>query len=175
MELKLTYYGNPILRRKCDAVQKITKEIKELALAMIEKMKVANGIGLAAPQVNHPLRLFVTCVPIQQDDESWEPGTPRIFINPRIVSTSDEIISQSEGCLSIPDVYGEVERPFEVTVEATDLEGNTFCETFSDLEARCILHENDHINGKLFVDRMDKRDRKKLDPLLREVKKKYHD
>lgn len=173
MKLKLAYYGNPILRQKAEPVEKITDETRELISKMFEMMDIENGIGLAAPQVNLSLRIFIMQVPIQNEDESWEPGVKRVFINPTILSFSDECDIREEGCLSIPKLVGEVIRPIEVTVEALDQDGKKFTDTFYELEARCILHENDHINGKLFIDRMDKNDRKKLEKALRDIKSKY--
>lgn len=173
MKLKLTYYGNPILRKNCAPVEAVTDEIRELANEMLKAMEIENGIGLAAPQVGIDMRLFVTCTPVLQEDDEWAPGTPRVFINPRIVSISEETDLREEGCLSLPGVYGMIERPIQVTVESTDLDGKTVNATYEGLEARCILHENDHINGKLFIDRMDKKARKLLDKELRALKKKY--
>jgi peptide deformylase len=79
----------------------------------------------------------------------------------------------SEGCLSIPKLHGNVIRPWRITVQATDLEGNDFVEDFEGLQARCIMHENDHINGVLYIDRMTPASRKEFEPVLREIKKKY--
>jgi peptide deformylase len=171
MKLKLAYYGEPILRQKALPVEKITQEILDLIEAMFQTMSIEDGIGLAAPQVHHSLRLFITHVPIQNEDESWDQGIKRVFINPTILSFSEDTDIHEEACLSIPGVSGDVERPTELTVEALDENGNTFKETFYGLEARCILHENDHINGKLFIDRMTKNDRKNIEKVLRKVKK----
>lgn len=170
MKLKIAYYGNPILRKKCEPILEITDEIRSLANAMLLMLEEVNGIGLAAPQVHFPLRLFVTCVPLSEDEETYIPGTPRVFINPTILSYSDSLISDGEGCVSIPNVYGDVDRPSEITVQATNLDGSSFQESFSGYEARCILHENDHINGKLFIDRLNKKQRDKIEPLLRKIK-----
>jgi peptide deformylase len=171
MKLPLAYYGNPVLRKKAAKVEKITNEIKQLVQDMAETMEKENGIGLAAPQVHYSLALFVTKVPIKQDDDSWSEGTFRVFINPKITSYSEERDFLSEGCLSIPKIHGDVERPVYITVEAMDQDGNFFTGEFSDLEARCIMHENDHINGTLFIDRMDKEEREEIEPLLKELKK----
>ena len=92
---------------------------------MFETMQAHNGIGLATPQVHHTIAVFVMQIPIIQEDDSWEPGQPRVFINPKIISVSEETDTQSEGCLSIPTIYEEVERPIKVRVKATDLDGNT--------------------------------------------------
>jgi peptide deformylase len=144
---------------------------------MVETMKNHDGIGLAAPQVHQSLSLFITDVPkqISEDPEKpkWVPGVLRVFINPKIVGYSQESWTMSEGCLSIPKLYGEVIRPIAIKVEAIDLNGQTFTEELSWLEARAVMHENDHINGVLFIDRMDKKERKEIEPQLHEIKKKF--
>jgi len=172
-KLPLAYYGDPILRKKGARVETINDGIRQLANDMIDTMKESNGLGLAAPQVHHSLAMFVICVPTQQPDESWLPGKVRVFINPKIVSYSDDLWGYVEGCLSIPTIYEDVLRPFKVTVTATDLEGNEFTEEFEGLEAHAVMHENDHINGVLFIDRLSAKKRKELEPRLRQIKKKF--
>lgn len=173
MKLKLAYYGNPVLRKKATLINEITPEIKQLVEDMIEAMDEKDGIGIAAPQVNFSLALFLTRVPLEKDSEKNQ-GEVRIFINPKILNYSEESDSFSEGCLSIPKLYGDVTRPIYIKVEATDLEGNRFTENFSGLAARVIMHENDHINGVLFIDRLDPKEKKLNELKLREIKKRYH-
>lgn len=173
MKLKLAYYGNPILRQKAQDVKSLNDELRTLIDDMFETMAIENGIGLAAPQIHHALRIFVMQVPFQNEDETWDPGRKRVFVNPKILSYSEEMNEREEGCLSIPGITGEILRPIEVTVEALDENGTPFTETFHGLEARCILHENDHINGKLFIDRMDKNERKSIEKVLANIKKRY--
>jgi len=175
MKLDFIYYGNPILRKKAKPVENISNEIKQLVDAMIEAMDQKDGIGLAAPQVNHSIALFITRAPIENDEnDDWEKGEVRIFINPKILSYSSDEDYFSEGCLSIPKVYGDVFRPLKIKVEATNLEGKRFTEDFSGMSARVILHENDHLNGVLFIDRLESSTRKKIDSKLREIKKKFN-
>lgn len=174
MKLPLAYYGDPILRQQCQEVEVINDEIRQLVKDMIETMIEHNGIGLSANQVKRLIRIFITAVPIDLPDGSWLPGKLRVFINPKILFVSDQFEYRSEGCLSIPKLYGEVERPATVRVQATDLEGAVFEEEFSGLEGRCILHENDHINGVLFIDRIKGKERQKMEPMLREIKKKFY-
>ena len=171
MKLPLAYYGDPVLRKKTIPVLEINEEIRQLISDMVETMKANNGVGLAAPQVHRSLSIFITHTPIEQPDGKWIPGKLRIFINPKILSITEETEVHSEGCLSIPKIYGEVERPFKVIVRATDLNGDVFEEEFSGLEACCVLHENDHINGVLFVDRIYGKARKELEPKLKAIKK----
>lgn len=183
MKLPLTYYGNPILRKKTTRVDAITDELRQLVNDMVETMHESNGIGLAAPQINQSISLFITDVPIKapgnpdnpEDPNGfhWEPGTLRVFINPKIIFYSEEQWHYSEGCLSIPGLSGDVTRPVTIKVQATDIDGNAFEGEFSWLEARCIMHENDHINGVLFIDRIHGKERKDLDPKLNEIKRKF--
>ncbi|CDZ80605.1 Peptide deformylase [Candidatus Rubidus massiliensis] len=175
MILKLAYYGNPILRKKGQLIENVTDEIKQLVFDMFETMYHYDGIGIAAPQVHHSLSLFVMCVPKVISEDQVEKGTERVFINPKILEYDQKTWLRGEGCLSIPKVYGEVERPISIKVEAMDLNGNIFTETFYDLEARCIMHEKDHVDGKLFIDRIHGKQRKEMEPYLQTIKKKYKD
>lgn len=177
MKLPLAYYGNPILRKKTSRVNEITDEIRQLVSDMVETMHEYNGIGLAAPQVSRSLSLFITDVPIEIDEGKeeprLEPGKLRVYINPKILSYSKEHWPRGEGCISIPGIYGEVVRPVSIIVEATNLDGKLFEEEYSWLEARAIMHENDHINGVLYIDRMHGKARKDMDRYLTAIKKKY--
>lgn len=174
MKLPFAYYGQPVLRKKGTPVTEINEEIRNLVQDMVQTLiEHGNGIGLAAPQVFQSLALFITHVPFEEEDGKWNEGVLRVFINPKIISVSEDLYAREEGCLSIPGVYGEVVRPGSVRISATDLDGNTFEGEFSGLEGRCILHENDHINGVLFIDRIRGKARKDLEPKLQAVKKKY--
>ncbi len=175
MKLPLAYYGNPVLRTKAAPVKEINAEIKQLVQDMIETMEAENGWGLAAPQVHQSVAIFLTHVSYETPEGTWVPGKLRVFINPKIVAISKEQWEFSEGCLSIPGLYGKVERPISLTFEATDIEGNSFSEELTGLEARAFLHENDHINGVLWVDRVKGKARQELENKLREIKKKYSD
>lgn len=172
MKLPLAYYGHPILRKKTARIEKITPSIIELVNDMIETMNDAKGCGLAAPQVHHSLAVFITCVP-NYEDEDETPGVLRVFINPKILEHSQETWISQEGCLSIPRLYRDVERPSFIKIEATDLEGNVFQEILSGMDARVFMHENDHINGVLYIDRLPPKEKKEIEPFLREIKKKY--
>ncbi|MCB1111053.1 MAG: peptide deformylase [Chlamydiia bacterium] len=174
MKLPLAYYGHPILRKKASPVEEINEEIKQLVEDMIETMVASNGIGIAAPQVKRSLRIFITQCPIPGEDEEWVEGTLRVYINPEIISISDEGTVMEEGCLSIPKVHGDVARPYRTVVRALDIDGNPFEIEVTGLESHCVLHENDHINGVLFIDRMEKTARQELEPELRNVKKEYY-
>jgi peptide deformylase len=174
MHLPLTYYGNPILRKKAEHVTEITPEIKALIKDMIETMTTSNGIGIAAPQVGKSLAIFITSFPNEDEKGNYTQDPPRVFINAKISNPSSKTWSHSEGCLSIPKVYGDVARPESIQVTAIDETGKEFTEIFTGWPARVILHENDHINGVLFIDRLDAATRKKIEPKLREIKKRYN-
>lgn len=177
MELPLAYYGDPVLRKKGCPVEEITDEIRQLVNDMIDTMRANDGIGLAAPQVHRSLTLFVTEIPIPSKDEvtgegKWLPGPVRVFINPTITALSEEQVTNEEGCLSIPEVHGPVTRPVAIKIKATDLDGKEFEEEFQWLDARCFMHENDHINGVLFIDRIHGKARTEMESQLRALKKK---
>ena len=140
--LDIRVLGDPILREETTPVEHITSELRTLVTNMFETMYIAKGIGLAAPQVGRPERLTV----IDVDDN------PLVVINPEIVSLSSAKAKAEEGCLSIPDVYGDVERPAAVRVRAIDIDGKPFELEATDLLARCFQHEIDHLHGKLFID-----------------------
>ncbi len=175
MKLPLAYYGDPILRKKAAQVEEITPEIRTFIQNMVETLDAEDGIGLAAPQVHRSLAIFLIRPPIVEEDKSsWKPGPLHIFINPKIVAYSDEGWDSDEACLSIPGLSaGPVNRPIKIAIETTDLEGNRLTQEYSGLEARIVLHENDHINGVLFIDRIKGKERQAIEPYLRDLKKKY--
>ena len=140
--LDIRVLGDPILRQSTVPVQEITDELRTLVADMFETMHHARGIGLAAPQVGRPERLAVIDV-----NEK-----PFVIINPEIVEADAKKDKAEEGCLSIPDVYGDVERPSRVRVRALDIEGKSFEVEATELLGRCLQHEIDHLHGKLFID-----------------------
>lgn len=174
MILPLAYYGDPILRKKGAKIEKIDDEIRQLVKDMTETLHAHNGIGLAAPQIHKSIALFITCVDKKGPNNQWIKGDLKVFINPKIIGHSREETVLPEGCLSIPNTYLEISRPKSVTVEATDIDGNVFTQEFYDLEAHCVMHENDHINGVLHIDRFRGKDKNKLEQNLRQIKKKYY-
>jgi peptide deformylase len=171
MFLDIVLYGNPILRKRCEPVPEITEEIRTLVRNMIETMDKANGCGLAAPQVGHGLRIFVLRDYIEHEDGKWTLAEPKVYINPKITDPTDEMITDTEGCLSLPKIRLEVDRPTQITIEALDLEGNLFKEVVEGYNARIRMHENDHLNGVLFIDRVDAHSRNQIEPQLRALKK----
>ena len=159
----VTIYGNPILKKKSEPIKKIYPGIKRLAADMMETMYHYSGVGLAAPQVGELIRVITI------DPRDPEFG-PRVMINPRICSRNGEVIGE-EGCLSLPNIYGEVKRAMNVFVKYTDIDGREHSEEWSGLQARIVQHEVDHINGVLFVERLDERQREALRDQLKNLKR----
>jgi peptide deformylase len=173
MKLPLAYYGDAVLRKKAARVNEINDTLRQLVSDMKETMDANNGCGLAAPQVHQSLTLFITCIPRYVDEQMVSPGELRVFINPKILSYSSEVWPCPEGCLSIPGLHETVIRPLKVTMQFTDLEGNTLTEEFVGFDAHVMMHENDHINGVLYIDRLPPKRKKEIEGYLREIKKKY--
>ncbi|MGY6547714.1 MAG: peptide deformylase [Roseinatronobacter sp.] len=143
-------HPDPRLKKPCAPVAAITPEIARLAEDMLETMYDAPGVGLAAPQVGVLSRLFVMdCV-----KEEGAPRQPMVLINPEIIASSEEKNTYEEGCLSIPEHYGEVVRPARVTMRWMGLDGAVHAQEFDGLWATCAQHELDHLNGKLFIDHL---------------------
>lgn len=147
MILNVTKLGEDILRQKAEPVAEVNDEIRQLAEDMFETMIENDGVGLACPQVGKSLRMFVVIA----DDE-----VRRVFINPQIIKTSEEVGEYDEGCLSIPQVYETIVRPVAVTVQAINEKGKPFVLEADGLLARIIQHEYDHLDGILYIDRGDK-------------------
>ncbi|MDP5334308.1 MAG: peptide deformylase [Paracoccaceae bacterium] len=141
-------HPDPRLKKVSAPVPDLSDDLRRLADDMLETMYDAPGIGLAAPQVGVNTRLIVMdCV-----KGEGEAPRPLIMFNPEIIAASDERSVYEEGCLSIPEQYGEVERPAEVTVRWIDRDGREQQEDFAGLWATCVQHEVDHLDGKLFID-----------------------
>ncbi|WP_039357815.1 peptide deformylase [Candidatus Protochlamydia amoebophila] len=173
MKLPLAYYGDSVLRKKGSQIVEINDTIKQLVQDMIETMEANDGCGLAAPQVHQSLSLFITCIPQYLENDQVIPGQVRVFINPKILSYSQEVWACQEACLSIPGMRETVSRPLKVTIQATDLNGHSFTEEFEGFDAHVIMHENDHVNGVLYIDRLPPKRKKGIEKFLREIKKKY--
>jgi peptide deformylase len=163
MILPILQYGDPILRAKGKRIEEIDNRIRELAANMIETMHAAHGVGLAAQQIGEALQLTVLDIsPIEDrpstlklEGKDADPKTamPLVLINPEI-ELGGEIEVGVEGCLSFPEITGDIERAQSVIVRAQTLEGDTIQIEASGFVARAIQHEHDHLNGILFVDRM---------------------
>ncbi len=168
----MTYFGNPVLRQKSKHIDTINKEVRETAQDLIDTVKALDGAGLAAPQIGIALRIFVICFENGEDKDRMpvKSNEPQVFINPKVKLVDSKSATLEEGCLSIPNICENVVRPETIIVEAMDLDGKVFKETATGWRARVIMHENDHLNGVLFIDRLDPKIRKTLQPVLRKIK-----
>jgi peptide deformylase len=173
MILPLLYYGNAQLRKKCLPVKEITADVRALVANMIETMDGHNGVGLAAIQVGVLLQILVIRPEIVGPDGEFALGDPEVYINTVLTSPAVATDVMNEGCLSLPQIRADVERPTSIHLEALNLEGKRISLTLSGFKARQIMHEHDHLHGTLFIDRASKEERKKIEPKLRELKKKY--
>ena len=144
---QLHLLGSPLLRQSATPVAVVDDELRRLVDDLFDTMRAAKGVGLAANQVGVARRVAVVDV-----GEEFPP--PLVLINPRIVEASDVTETAEEGCLSIPDLYGEVERPLAVTLEALDRDGRPYSVEVSGFKARAAQHEIDHLDGILFLDHL---------------------
>ncbi|MGD0743631.1 MAG: peptide deformylase [Verrucomicrobiota bacterium] len=178
MILPVLKYGHPALRQKGVRVETITPEIKKLIADMFETMEAKHGVGLAAQQVGHALQLTVIDVREAKDRPSWleldgkpadvDDFMPLVLINPEIKPTG-EPAAGGEGCLSFPEIFAEITRPESVTVKALNGKGKPVEFRCAGLLARVVQHEADHLNGILFIDRMDRKTKEELRPQLDEL------
>ncbi|MCR9016580.1 peptide deformylase [Aquiflexum gelatinilyticum] len=144
-------FGNPILKKEAEEIHE-GENINELIQDMFNTMDNASGVGLAAPQINKGIRLFVIDSTLMLDEKDEEKGIRRVFINPIILDEYGDNYSFEEGCLSIPDIRAEIIRPEKLTLEYFDENWNLKEEEFSGMTARVIQHEYDHLEGILFID-----------------------
>lgn len=175
-------YGAQVLKKHAKKVDKIDDEIRELADSMLDTMRAFDGIGLAGPQVGAEMRIVAFGVPMRQPDCPTPPTPgellllprmPFVVINPEIISSSSELESADEGCLSVPEIYAPVTRPALVMFRAVMVEtGEVINVECGGLLGRCIQHELDHLDGKLFVDRLTEEDKKRVLAELQALKKR---
>jgi len=181
MILPIVAYGHPILRKVAKDIDKDYPQLDKLIEDMWETMYASNGVGLAAPQINRDIRLFVidsAQIFENMDDQDRaeetypdDPGIKQVFINAHIVEEQGDDWAYNEGCLSIPKIREDIYRAEEVTIEFLDEHFVKHTKTFNGVTARIILHEYDHIEGKLFIDHISPLKRKlikrKLDDITR--------
>ena len=169
MVYEIRTYGDQVLREDALKIEEINEEILTLIDDMVDTMKNAGGVGLAAPQVGANKRIFVIDV---------EDGIVRKVVNPEFLEYSDEIVEHEEGCLSIPGIYKKVKRPARVKVKYTNEKGEEVVEEAEGLLSRAFQHENDHLNSTLFVDKISpvakRMVSKKLQMLKKETLKKMN-
>ena len=166
-KLTLRILGDPVLDQIAKPVEKIDDSMIDLAQQMLPIMYDTNGVGLAAPQVGVSLRMFVLDVPAPEDEEGHPlpvnspgeiqllPQMPMAFINPEVTPIGTETSEMDEGCLSVPKLYAPVRRPEKVMLKATLLNGKEICMECGGFLARAIQHENDHLDGIVFVKRLE--------------------
>jgi len=181
MSLQIVHYCDPILRRKGEKVTVFDSFLRQLSTDMIATMHEANGIGLAAQQIGRALQVCVIDLRKAEIDFTWELDgakppldlfMPLTLVNPdlSVARGTDEYLYE-EGCLSFPQIRGDVARPDAITVKFQDEAGVPHVLRCDGLLARCIQHEADHLNGILFIDRMEKKVRAKIDPEIRALAK----
>ena len=187
MLLRVTQYGEPILRKVGTAITEFDADLAQLADDMVDTMYDEEGIGLAAQQIGKAIQLFVMDVrPPEGEQPAFDYSfdgkqppldliMPMALANPKvsIIDSSEDVYE--EGCLSFPDVRGKVTRPIGVRCEFQDTEGNSHILEATGLLGRCILHESDHLNGELFIDKMDKRDLQRMAPRIKKIKRGSRD
>jgi peptide deformylase len=151
--MEILTLGNETLRQKAEPVKKFDAELAKTIEDMIHALHEGRGVGLAGPQIGLMKRIFVVHV---------EGDIPRVFINPSIIETSPETVKYEEGCLSIPGVWADVIRPRTVKVQAWNERGRPFTLEAGSILARVVLHEYDHLEGILFIDRLSEPKRKRI-------------
>jgi len=175
MVLEIVKYGHPVLRKKGERIENITPDIKQLIADMFETMNENHGVGLAAQQVGVAKQLTVIDVreitdrpsTLELDGQPADVASimPLVLINPE-VTPAGEAVKGGEGCLSFPEIYAEISRPGTVDVKALNAKGKPIAFRCGGLLARAVQHETDHLNGLLFIDRMDKKTKEELQPEL---------
>jgi peptide deformylase len=181
MILEIVKYGHPVLRKKGERIERITPEIKKLIADMFETMEENHGVGLAAQQVGVAKQVTVIDIraitdrpsTLELDGQPADPAEimPLVLINPEITPVG-EPVTGPEGCLSFPEIFADIARPGVVDVKAVDAGGKPIAFRCGGLLARAAQHEKDHLNGVLFIDRMDKKTKMELQPELDELQAK---
>ena len=165
MKREIVKFGASVLRQKCPPISEVDEDVRSLVTDLFDSMRAAEGVGLAAPQIGVARRVCVIDVSAQQPDYP-----PIALINPRILSNEGTQVGE-EGCLSFPDLYGDVKRAESITVKALNLDGETFTTEGSGFYARALQHELDHLNGVLFVDHLSSLKRQLMRGALKRIKK----
>ena len=163
--MEIVYYPDPVLQKRAEPVDPAWPELRDFAGRMLEAMKEASGVGLAAPQVGASLRLFVA-------SDTAEPEDALVCINPELRAFGPSV-TMEEGCLSLPGLNAPISRPEKVELTWTDLEGERRKEEFTDLMARILQHEFDHLEGVLFFERMTPADRVRIKADLEAFEAQY--
>ncbi|MEM6394938.1 MAG: peptide deformylase [Bacteroidota bacterium] len=178
MVLPIYAYGQPVLRKVAKPIDKDFPDLDKLIADMWETMYAADGVGLAAPQIGKSVRIFMVDSTLMMEEGKEEGGIKRVFINAEMIEERGDTWPYEEGCLSIPTVTGDVERAEHITIRYQDQEFNTHEESFEGVNARVIQHEYDHIEGKLFTEKLKpikkRMVKRKLENIVKgKVKHKY--
>ena len=176
MILPILAYGHPLLRKECQLIEQNSDDLQNLISNMWETMYNAEGVGLAAPQVGVNKKIFIIdanpLFSVDHEISDFEKlNSKKVFINPEITLINNDECSFNEGCLSIPEIRAEIKRPNTIRVNYYDENFNYNSIVFEGLLARVILHENDHINGVLFTDKISSFKRKIIEKKLDKIKK----
>jgi len=180
MPLNIVHFNDPVLRKKGAVITRFDEPLRQLAAAMVESMHAAHGIGLAAQQIGEALQLCVVDLRATESEFDWELDggrtpldlfMPMVVVNPSVTTVPEPTTVYEEGCLSFPKINGDVVRPDEIILKYHDANGTAHTLHCNGLLSRCIQHEVDHLNGVLFIDRMDKATLELIDPELKALKK----
>src|SRR5436190_5807749 len=162
---------DPRLKQISTPVEAVTDETRRLIADMFETMYAAPGIGLAAIQVGVPKRVLVIDLQEPEEEDGEPVKDPRVFINPEILTTSDQEVPYTEGCLSVPDQFAEVDRPDRIRARWMELDGKVREEEIDGLLATCLQHEMDHLDGVLFIDHLSRLKREMILKKLTKLRK----
>jgi peptide deformylase len=165
MRLEIVLWPDPVLLAGTQPVEKVDDRVRQVVAEMRRVMFELRGVGLAAPQVGVPLRLMLVC-------PSGEPGQEQVLINPQILAADGTQVGE-EGCLSFPGIYGDVSRSQTVRLKYRDLDGVTREMDLGGFIARIVQHEADHLDGKVFIDKMDAKSRAEAQPALDELRSRF--
>ena len=165
MKLEIVLWPDPVLLDGSQPVTEVDDEVREIVAAMREVMFDLGGVGLAAPQVGIPRRIMLVC-------PSGRPGEEEVVLNPEIVEADGRVVGE-EGCLSFPDIYGKVARAKVIKVRYQDLDLRPREMELTGFVARVYQHEHDHLEGKVFIDRMEPSSRKRIEAALEDLRERY--
>lgn len=166
MERVLRYYGDPVLRQRARRVDRFDDQLRDLLASLLATMRREGGIGFAAPQVGESIRAIVARQMASSEDEDAQ---ALVLVNPEVIERSRETWVNEEGCLSLPGIVGDVTRSLSVRVRYQDLEGNEHTCDAEGMFARILLHEIDHLDGRLFIDYLSAAKKSLLKPALKEI------
>ena len=170
-EFDVVLYPDPVLRRETAEFEAFDEELRAIVDGMLARMFESQGVGLAAPQVGLSRRLFV----LNEEGDAGKPELNRVLVNPVITARRGKRVKHEEGCLSLPGIYAEIERPERCTVEYHDASGEKHVEEFDGFVSRIVQHEYDHLEGVLLVDRMTPADKQRNRPAVEDLRERFRE